>query len=86
MDAVDPRLEQNDSSATSAERGGKSRLRLSNTLRSLMGMKIGTIRSLACVGLGALLGFVAARTEITPSARADVAPRPGRQLPGGDPV
>jgi arylsulfatase A-like enzyme len=38
-----------------------------------MGMKIGTIRSLACVGLGALLGLVAGTRGITPVSRADAA-------------
>ena len=43
-------------------------------------MKIGTIQSLACVGLGAVLGFVAATRGMTPSSRADAAPRPVRQV------
>ena len=34
-------------------------------------MKIGTIQSLACVGLGALLGLVAGTRGITPASRAD---------------
>jgi uncharacterized low-complexity protein len=36
-------------------------------------MRIGIIQSAACVGLGALLGIVAAKSEMTPSSRADVA-------------
>jgi arylsulfatase A-like enzyme len=35
-------------------------------------MKIGTIQALAFVGLGALLGFVAATREISPASRAEV--------------
>ncbi len=35
-------------------------------------MKIGTIKALACVGLGSMLGFVAARSDFSPSSRADV--------------
>ena len=42
-------------------------------------MKSETIRMMACVGLGALLGAVAATRDITPSSRADAAPRPVRQ-------
>jgi hypothetical protein len=45
-----------------------------------MQMKIGTIQSMACVGLGALLGLVAATRDMTPSSRADAAPRPVRQI------
>jgi arylsulfatase A-like enzyme len=45
-----------------------------------MQMKIGTIQSMACVGLGALLGAVAATRDITPSSRADAVPRPVRQV------
>ena len=36
-------------------------------------MKMGSIQSLACVGLGAVLSFVAATKDITPSSRAGVA-------------
>ena len=36
-------------------------------------MKIGTIQSLACVGLGAMLGFVAATKDFAPLSRAAVA-------------
>ncbi len=43
-------------------------------------MKIGTIQSMACAGLGALLGAVAATRDITPSSRADTASRPVRQV------
>ena len=43
-------------------------------------MKIGTFQSVACVGLGALLGVVMARRDLTPSSRADAAPRPVRQV------
>ena len=39
-------------------------------------MKIGTNQSMVCVGLGALLGAVAATRDITPSSRADAAPGP----------
>src|SRR5260370_496535 len=42
-------------------------------------MKFGSIPSLACVGLGALLGFVAASKDITPVSRAGVATPPARQ-------
>ncbi len=41
-------------------------------------MKIGTIRSLACVGLGAVLGFVAATRDVAPSSRAGTATPPAR--------
>jgi arylsulfatase A-like enzyme len=34
-------------------------------------MKIGTIQSLACVALGAMLGFIAATRGFTPASRAD---------------
>ena len=43
-------------------------------------MKIGTIQALACVGLGAMLGLVAATRDITPFSRADVAPSAARQV------
>ena len=46
-------------------------------------MKIGTIQSMACVGLGALLGAVAATRDITPSSRAN-APRRGPTGSAGD--
>jgi arylsulfatase len=36
-----------------------------------MHMKIGTVQSLACLGLGAILGFVAATRDFAPSSRAD---------------
>jgi arylsulfatase len=36
-----------------------------------MDMKIGTIQSLACVGLGAMLGFIAATRDFSPASRAD---------------
>jgi arylsulfatase A-like enzyme len=36
-------------------------------------MKIGSIRSLSCVGLGVMLGFVVATRDFTPSSRAGVA-------------
>ena len=42
-------------------------------------MKIGTIQALACVGLGTLLGFVAATRDFSPSSRADVATPAARQ-------
>jgi arylsulfatase len=38
-----------------------------------MDMKIGTIQSLACVGLGAMLGVVAATRDFTSPSRAGVA-------------
>jgi arylsulfatase A-like enzyme len=40
-----------------------------------MDMKIGTIQSMACVGLGALLGVAATTRDMTQSSRADMAPR-----------
>ena len=40
-------------------------------------MKIGTVQAMAYVGLGAVLGFVAATRETSPSARADGATSPG---------
>ena len=43
-------------------------------------MKIGTIQSLACVGLGAVLGFVAATRGVAPPARADGATPAARQV------
>ncbi len=43
-------------------------------------MKIGTIQSMACVGLGALFGAFAATRDMTPSSRAGVDPRPDRQV------
>src|SRR5262245_35936757 len=36
-----------------------------------MDMKIGTIQSLACVGLGAMLGFIAATRDLGTASRAD---------------
>ncbi|SIO60350.1 arylsulfatase [Singulisphaera sp. GP187] len=36
-------------------------------------MKIGSIQSLACVGLGAMLGFIAATYDVAPLSRAGVA-------------
>ena len=45
-----------------------------------MQMKISTIQSMACVGLGVLLGAVAASREITPSSRAEAALRPVQQV------
>jgi arylsulfatase A-like enzyme len=42
-------------------------------------MKIGKIQSMACVGLGALLGVVAATRDVTHSSRADEVPRTVRQ-------
>ncbi len=43
-------------------------------------MKIGTIQSIACVGLGALLGVVGATREMTPRSRADQASPPVRAV------
>ncbi len=43
-------------------------------------MKFGTIQSLACVGLGAVLGFMAAMRGDAPPARADGAAPPARQV------
>ncbi len=43
-------------------------------------MKIGTMQALACMGLGAILGLVAATRDITPFSRADVAPSAARQV------
>src|SRR3954471_20469512 len=34
-------------------------------------MKIGTVQSLACVGLGTVLGFLAATRDFSPSSRAE---------------
>jgi arylsulfatase A-like enzyme len=48
-----------------------------------MNMKIGTIQSLACVGLGALLGLVAGSRGITPASRAD-ASAPAVRSPAAD--
>jgi arylsulfatase len=45
-----------------------------------MSTKIGTVQSLACVGLGAVLGLFAATREMTPSSRADSAGPAGRQV------
>ena len=39
-------------------------------------MKIGTIQSLACVGLGTLLGLLAATRDSTSSAHADALASP----------
>ena len=47
--------------------------------RGTSDMKIGSIQSLACVGLGAVLGFVAATRDVTPSSRAGVAAPAARQ-------
>jgi arylsulfatase A-like enzyme len=44
-------------------------------------MRIGAIQSMACVGLGALLGLVAATRDMTPSTRAD----PGAGRPSDRP-
>src|SRR4051812_28625817 len=38
---------------------------------SIPKMKIGTVQSLACVGLGTMLGFLAATRDISPSSRAE---------------
>jgi arylsulfatase len=38
-----------------------------------MDMKIGTIQSLACAGLGAMLGIIAATKDLAPASRAEVA-------------
>jgi len=43
-----------------------------------MSKRIGIIQSIACVALGGLLGLVAATREVTPTSRADTAPRPVR--------
>jgi arylsulfatase len=42
-------------------------------------MKIGTIASLACVGTGALLGYLAARADLAPVSRAGVVAPAARQ-------
>jgi arylsulfatase A-like enzyme len=39
----------------------------------MLSMRIGTVQALACVGFGALLGLVVARTDVTPALRAAVA-------------
>jgi arylsulfatase A-like enzyme len=49
-------------------------------------MKIGTIRALACVALGTLVGFIAAKTDFSPSSRADVPPSSTRQEPAAAPA
>jgi hypothetical protein len=46
----------------------------------MMTMKFGTIQSLACVGLGAVLGFVAATRGVAPPTRADETPPGPRQV------
>jgi arylsulfatase A-like enzyme len=46
-------------------------------------MKIGTVQSLVCVGLGAMLGFVAATRDITSLSRAGVATPAARQAAAG---
>jgi arylsulfatase A-like enzyme len=50
------------------------RLRLSNTSRSSTNMKIGTIQSLACAGLGAMLGVLAATGDFASFSRAGAVP------------
>ena len=47
-------------------------------------MKIGTIQSLACVGLGTILGFVVATRDFSPSVRAEGTEPVKRQVEGGD--
>src|SRR4051794_24597049 len=42
-------------------------------------MKIGTVRALACVGLGTMLAFIAATRDFRPSVRADGAMPATRQ-------
>ena len=34
-------------------------------------MKIGAIQAIVCVGLGSMLGFLAAKRDLSPSSRAD---------------
>ena len=53
-------------------------------LRSFQNMKIGTIQSLACVGLGTILGFVVATRDFSPSVRAEGTEPVKRQVEGGD--
>jgi arylsulfatase A-like enzyme len=43
-------------------------------------MRTGTIQSVACIGLGALLGFVAATGDTPPASRADGVPRQVRPV------
>src|SRR4051812_9337621 len=43
-------------------------------------MKNGSIQSLACVGLGAVLGFLAATRDVIPSSRAGAAAPAVRQV------
>ena len=50
--------------------------------RSLRTMKIGTIQALGCMGLGTVLGFIAATGDTSPSSRADGATSPARQAGG----
>src|SRR3954453_12342624 len=50
-------------------------------LRSFQNMKIGTIQALACVGLGTMLGFIAATKGFSPSSRAD-GPTPATRQAG----
>ena len=46
-------------------------------------MKIGTIQALACVGLGAMLGFIAATKGFTPPSRAEGTARQTEARTGG---
>lgn len=49
-------------------------------------MKIGSIQALACLGLGAVLGFIAATRDVGSSSRAGVATSAARQTAAGKEV
>jgi arylsulfatase A-like enzyme len=51
-----------------------------------MSKRIGLIQSMACVGLGALLGLVAATRDLSPSSRAGMAPRRDGHVEAGTKV
>ena len=48
-----------------------------------LGMRFGSVPSLACLGLGAMLGFLAATRDITPLSRAGVTTPPARHAAAG---
>src|SRR5690242_4273312 len=58
----------------STYRGPTNEPRFSTNQRSLPNMRISTISALKCIGLGTMLGFVAARQEVTLSTHANAAP------------
>jgi hypothetical protein len=57
------------------KRKSANRLDYTQLLRSFQNMKIGTIQALACVGLGTLIGFIAANKDFSRKSRAEGAPR-----------